>query len=535
MSDYKTIKLPRAKTPEEVGVSSSAVLSMINDIDSSGAEEHGFMIIRHGKVAAESFKAPYSAELPHIMYSASKPVTSTAIGFAVNEGLISLDTKVLDIFPEFRPKKCDEKLEKVTVKHLLTMKAGKMPNLLANKTKDKWLNHFFDAKWIFEPGEGWEYINENIFLLCAIIVRVAGISVTEYLKPRLWEPLGIDSYYWETDPKGVESGGWGLFLSAESLAKFTLCYIQGGIFDGIQVIPAQWAKTAVLNHKNRNEEEGPNDDGGYGYCFWREGGERKSYRAEGMFSEIGIAFEDHDAVIVTLGGEINSGKAHDFIFNNFPKGFIDENPNVASNDELMKAISAREFKPLPAAPRSSQEKIIHGKRLILKSNKLLNIAGFPMSILPLAATYMTKDRAGGINNLLFRFNENECEMTWSEGDETNKIVCGMDGAFKKSSIRLASTGYTAFSCAAWKDEKTLMVWIIPVESIGKRMLEFTFTGNSVKMKPSTKPDLSIMINSISNGVTSYVKNKILVKMARKALTVIERILEPVHKGKIKNR
>ncbi len=533
MPDSNLIKLPRAKTPEEVGVSSEAVLAMINDINASQAEEHGFMIIRHGKVAAESFKKPYSADMPHIMYSASKPVTSTAIGFAVNEGLITTETKVIDIFPEFRTKKNDEKLDKVTVKHLLTMSAGKMPNLLANKTKDKWLNHFFDAKWIFDPGNGWEYINENIFLLCAIIVRVTGKSVTEYLKPRLWDPLGIDSYFWETDPKGVESGGWGLFLSAESLGKFALCYLQGGIFDNKQVIPAEWAKIAVLNHKNLNEDESPNEDGGYGYCFWREKGDRKSYRAEGMFSEIGIVFEDHDAIIVSLGGEMDSGKAHKFIFNNFPKGFIDSTSGTKTNAELEKAILNRENKALPAEKHSKFENIINGKRIKFKYNMLLNIIGFPMSVLPLASTYMTKDRAGNINNVTFKFNGNECKLTWSEGDETNTVICGMDGEYRKSSIKLASTKYTAFSCAAWSGENKLTVWIIPVECIGKRILEFEFNGKNVNMTPSTIPDLSVMVNSISGGVTQYVKNKLLIKSARKGLAIIEKILEPVHNGIIK--
>ncbi|MEI6578911.1 MAG: serine hydrolase, partial [Eubacteriales bacterium] len=338
-------KLPRAKTPEEVGVSSNAVISMIKDIEESGAEEHGFMIIRHGKIAAESFKYPYSADSTHIMYSASKPVTSTAVGFAVNEGFLSLDTKVLDIFPEFRPRKIDKKLEKVTIKYLMTMKAGKMPNLLANKTKDKWLNHFFDGKWIFEPGESWEYINENIFLLCAILVRVTGLSVSEFLKPRLWEPLGIESYYWETDPKGVESGGWGLFLSPENLAKFSLCYLQGGVFNGLQVIPAEWAKAAVLNHKNCKDDEEPNEDGGYGYGFWRNGPDRKSYRVEGMFSETSIVFDDYDAIVLTVGGEIDAGRTHQYIFNNFPNGFIQDDTTAELNPELKKAIAARVCAP----------------------------------------------------------------------------------------------------------------------------------------------------------------------------------------------
>lgn len=533
MPTVEIIKIPRAVTPEEVGVSSDAVLAMIKDMEKSDAEEHGFMIIRHGKVAVESFKAPYSSNKPHILYSASKAVTATAIGFAVHEGLLSLDAKVLDFFPQYRPRKKDEKLEMLNVGHLMTMQAGKMPNLLANKTKNKWLNHFFDGKWIFDPGQGWEYVNENIFLLCAILVKVTGVRVTDYLTPRLWEPLGIETPFWETDLNGIESGGWGLFLSAESLAKFCLCYLHHGSFEGRQVIPEEWARVAVLNHKACMKGELPNREGGYGYCFWRSGGDIKSYRAEGIFSEIGVVFEEKDAVFVTLGGEMNAGKSHRYIFDNFPCGFIDENPDTKPNKELQTVIAARKLAPLPQMSRSVIETRIDGKKIRFRFHKILNIVGFPMSVLPLAATYMTKDRAGNINNVVFRFLQDECSMTWTEGDEKNTVRCGMDGRFLQTKLRLASTNYNAHSCAAWIDENTLEVWIVPIESIGKRMLKFHFNGNKVRMTPSTKPDLSIMIDSLSGGVSDFIKNKGLAFLAKKVIKIAEKMIEPVHKGRIK--
>jgi len=527
----KVKKLPRAKTPEEVGVSSAVVMDMLKEIEACGAEDHGFMIIRHGKVAAESFKSPYSADEPHIMYSVSKAVTATAVGFAVSESLLSLDDKVLDFFPEYRPKKRDEKLESLKVRHLITMMAGKVASPLANKTKDKWLNHFFDGTWDFAPGEQFRYVNENIFLLCAILVRVTGKSVVEFLTPRFWEPLGIETPFWETDHKGIEAGGWGLFISAESLAKITLCYLQKGLFEGKQVIPEQWAKNAVLNQKPTNKGESPNEENGYGYGIWRLGPDNKSYRLDGMFSQKGFIFENYDAVIVTVSGEMSEGKTHGYIFNNFPRGFIDSDPDAAPNEELAKAL-ARACKPLTEKPHSKIEAELEGKRIKLRRNILLNIAGFPMSVLPLAATYMTRDRAGNINNITFNFSENECSMTWSEGDETNTVLCGMDGEFRKSEMRLATTDYTAFCCASWLDERTLEVWIIPIGSIGKRMLRFKFNGNKVQMKPSTTPDISIMVDNVTNSIKDFVKNKTLEKLTKKAMKKIEKIIEPIHKGRI---
>lgn len=528
---HETI-LPRASIPEEVGVSSAAIVKMLEQIEESGAHEHGVMILRHGVVAFESFRDPYAAKTPHIMYSVSKSVTSTAVGFAIEEGFLSLETKVLDIFPEYRPRKRDDRLERLNIHHLLSMQAGKMPNLLANKTKNEWLDHFFDAKWIFNPGEGWEYVNENIFLLCAILVRVTGMSVTEFLEPRLWQPLGVPTPFWETDPNGVESGGWGLFLSAESLAKFMLCYLNNGEFDGRQVIPRDWASVAVLNHKNLKPGQAPSGEGGYGYCFYRQNSEHKSYRAEGMFSEIGIVFEDYDAVIVTVGGEINSGKSHHFIFDNFPEGFLKPSDEAPATVDVSKAIAKRRILPLKANERSAFEEVIHNKTFRMRKNRLLNLLGFPMSVLPLAATYMTKDRAGNINDIRFEFSALECAMSWSEGDEHNTVICGMDGSFRVSTIRLASTAYTAYGCAAWSDEKTLTVWILPIESIGMRMLEFKFSDTAVTMRPTTSPPLSTMINAVSDGAKDVLKKEWLVRLARLAVRVAEKKMEPLHKGRL---
>ncbi|HOO26747.1 MAG TPA: serine hydrolase, partial [Clostridiales bacterium] len=428
-SDNKNA-LPRAGTPEEVGVSSEAILKMIEDIEASGAYEHGFMIIRNGKVAFESYRHPYSASAPHCMYSVSKAVTSSAIGFAIDEGYLTLETKLLDIFPEYRPAKYDKDLEATNILHLLSMQAGMKTALLTNKTKDRWMEDFFEGKREYSPGEKHSYINENIFLLCAILVRVTGIGVNDYLTPRLWEPLGINKPFWETDPKGIEAGGWGIHLSAEDLAKFILCYMQEGEYDGKQVVPKEWAKKAVLNHEKFGEDRAPDREGGYGLCFFRTGEGIKSFRAEGMFSQLGIGFEDYNAVFVTVGGDIEAGRTHKYIFDNFPKGFIDPNPEASPNPKLLEAKKKRETIKTPKqAPRSALEKTVNGKTIKFKHSKFLKHAGFPMSILPLATTYMSKQRAGEIDDISFRFYEDFCTFYWREKGETNRIRCGFNGQY----------------------------------------------------------------------------------------------------------
>ncbi len=526
--------LPRASTPEEVGVSSEAILNMINDIEAAGAYEHGFMIIRQGKVAFESFRYPYSASAPHCMYSVSKAITSTAVGFAISEGYLSLETKVLDVFPEYRPKKYDKDLENTTVLHLLSMQAGIKTALLANKTQDKWLEHFFEGERDYAPGEKHSYINENIFLLCAILVRLTGVSVTEYLKPRLWEPLGIESPFWERDHKGVEAGGWGIHLSAEDLAKFIICFLHEGQYDGKQVVPKEWAQKAVLSHERFGEDAKPDRGAGYGLCFFRTGEGIASFRAEGMFSQLGIGFEDYDAVLVTVGGEIEAGKTHKFVFDNFPKGFVEADPQAKPNKALLDAVEKRaEIKHPTIGKRSKAEAEINGKTIKFKHSLLLNLLGFPMSMMFLATTYMSKDRAGNIDDLSFRFYDDFCTMFWREGDESNRIRCGFKGEYLISKIRLASIDYTVYATASWISSDTLEVWLNPIETIGTRLLRFKFDGTKVEMTPEYSPPLGAIIKDLSKGVDSLYKNKRKVALTKKLLSYVGKIIEPVHKGRLK--
>lgn len=229
----KSKALPRADFPEQVGVSSRAISELLDDFERSQIELHSIMILRHGKVAFETWRDPYAPDIPHTMYSVSKSFTSIAIGFAIDEGLLTLDTKVIDIFPEYRPQKYDENLEKLTVFHLLTMTAGKDVSVLENKAKVSWLKSFFGARWAFAPGEDWKYISENCYVMAAIIQKLTGLTVREYLAPRLFKPLGIrENPAWETDPNGLEAGGWGLFITTEELAKVADCMSHGGKYRG---------------------------------------------------------------------------------------------------------------------------------------------------------------------------------------------------------------------------------------------------------------------------------------------------------------
>lgn len=521
--------LPRAASPEEVGVSSAEIDAYLRDVEESGIELHSMMVLRHGKVACEIWREPYTPEIPHTMYSVSKSVIATAAGFAVAEGLMTLDTKLLDVFPEYRTDKRTEDDELITLRTLLTMTAGKDVSLFSDKTSKTWVKDFLDARWGFKPGESWKYISENTYCVGAMIARLTGMTVTEYLTPRLYEPLGIDVPAWERDATGVETGGWGIFLKTEDLAKLAQCYLDHGQYMGKQVIPAEWTVEATQKQADNSNNEGLDSTVGYGYFFWRCGGCEDAYRFDGMFSQFAIVFEKLDAVLVVTSNEVDEQKSRDAIWRHFPAVFFEgDAPEKAD-------ISA--LKPLPGLqPRkriTAIEKKLEGHTIKVTPDKILKTVGYPLSVLSFAAVYMSAEKGGPIDNIKFSFYEDECTMYWTEGKESNIIHIGLDGVERFSHIRLGKLDYTTAATAAWTADNALEIWIRPLQAVGQRMLKFTFCQNNVFIKPSTMPPLRSLAISVANGLGGMFPNPTIFALFKAFMKKLPLVLEPVHFGKIK--
>ncbi len=524
--------IPRACSPEEVGISSKSIDAFVDSLNASGVRYHSFMIIRNGKVAAECFRKPFNRKSPHILYSISKSITSCAVGFAINEGYFTLDTKVADIFPERVPRKDAEKFREITVRHLITMTAGKFPSYLLNKSKGNWMSHFIDAKWYADPGEEFKYINENIFMLCAIIRRTTGISVSEFLTPRLWEPLGVKTPYWETDENGVESGGWGIFLTHEAFSKFLLTYLQGGVFEGRQVVPAEWVmESTSLKVQRKGHSE--TDESGYGYCFWIR--KPDDFHAAGIFGQIGHIDKKNNLIISVISGDTNDYLVWRSISDFYDTDWdIAPQKNSARNTALSKKLSSYSIDTAPySSYRSIIEADIDSRTILFRPSLSANAAGFPPSVLPIVATYMTKDRAGNIDKVRFRFHDHYCYFQWTEGDETCCVKVGLDGKYRASRVTLAGTRYTMYSAASWINSNTLEVSIRPIESLGKRMLTFHFEGSSVKLETYTDPSLDEIITSIKSMIADMFKSDKGKAAGEKLFTSLRDKIQPVLKGEIR--
>lgn len=516
--------IPRAESAEAVGVSSAAVAAIIRDMEEKQIESHSMMIIRHGKVAFEAWRKPYGPDILHTMYSVSKSVTATAAGFAMAEGLLTPDTRLVDVFPEYANPK-DDDLERITLHSLMTMTAGKNVSLLADKTSDTWVKDFMETKQSYSPGEGWSYISENTYCVAAMIARVTGMTVTEYLTPRLYEPLGITKTQWERDSHGTETGGWGLFLKTEDLAKIALCYLNGGKFGGKQIIPKGWCKLASANHTSGIPGS---PEHGYGYFIWGCACGKGVYRFDGMFSQFAYIFPEEDAVVILTDNEINEDKARrcleDHVDGLFFDGEAPEAKEIAEFPEL------EEIEPMSRQPET--EKKVDGRTIKITPNPVLQALGFPLSVLTFPAIYMCADKAGPIDNVRFNFYEDECTMYWTEGDESNIVHIGLDGEARRSRIRLGKLNYTLSSSGTWVDENCFEIWLRPLEAIGQRRLKFTFKGDSVTVTPSCYPSLQYLAGELAPTLQSMIPGQAAYAMFKLMMLHSYKILDADQKAKL---
>lgn len=278
-----------------------AIMRFLDSVEDGGPELHSLMILRRGNVIAEGWWHPYRRDLTHELFSLSKSFTSTAVGFARAEGLLTLDDRVLDHLGDLAPAQPDPRLARMRIRHLLTMTAG---HTTATDGRvfgtDRWAQAFLALPIESEPGTEFLYNTPATYLLSFIVQRLTGQRLLDYLRPRLLEPLGIEGATWETSPEGVDAGGFGLSLTTEDIACFGQLYLQDGVWDGVRILPQGWAAEATARHTD-SHISGPDWAQGYGYQFWRcqPAG---VYRGDGAFGQFCVVVPDAQAVIVTTSG-----------------------------------------------------------------------------------------------------------------------------------------------------------------------------------------------------------------------------------------
>ena len=316
----EVIDLPRAKTPKKVA---KAMEEFFQGAANEKKDIHSVMIVKKGKVIYSHWQSQGAENKPHVLHSVSKTFTATAVGLAIADGKMALTDKVIDHFPDKLPAVVSDNLKKMTVRDLLTMSCGHDVEPAIRNAQQDWVTSFLAHPVVHEPGTFYLYNSMGTYVLSAIVQKVTGEKVVDYLTPRLFEPLHIDKPRWEESPQGINCGGWGLYLKTEDLAKMGQLLLQKGKWNGKQLVPAEWVaemskkQVESINPGTRMEDaeakgmtkETSDWMQGYGYQMWRC--RPGCFRADGARGQYIIVVPDKNAVIAItsdvedLQGELN--------------------------------------------------------------------------------------------------------------------------------------------------------------------------------------------------------------------------------------
>jgi CubicO group peptidase (beta-lactamase class C family) len=368
--------LPRAVSEAE-GVSSEAIAAFLDAFVGTNHELHSMMLLRHGKVVAEGWWKPYAPELTHSMYSTTKSFTATAIGLAVGEDRLRVEDKVISFFPELVPTPMPPHLSELTVQHLLSMTVGHDPDpsQVIPGMSDTWVNSFLATPIVKEPGSTFLYNSMASHMLSAIVTKVTGEKLIDYLQPRLFEPLGISGIDWETDPEGNNTGGWGLRLHTEDMAKFGQLFLQDGVWNGDRLLPEGWVAEAssfkIQQDPDRPAEQRAKSDWHQGYCYQMWRCLHNAFRGDGAFGQYIVMMPDQDAVLVITSQTGNMQGMLDLVWEHLLPSM--HNGALPANSAGVAALRSRLDGLALAVPLGSpspeKENELSGKRFALATNE----------------------------------------------------------------------------------------------------------------------------------------------------------------------
>ena len=383
-TDYTGNTLPLS-TPEAEGVSSAGILKFLDAVDKGKNELHSFVILRHGKIISQGWWSPYGKELKHVMFSVSKSFTSIGVGLAIAEHKLTLTDKVISFFPQSLPDTLSIYMKEMTVQDLLKMSAGMNTDPLFNaRGSNDWPKTFMSAPVENKPGTIFKYNNMASFMLSAIVQKATGEKLVDYLKPRLFDPLGITNFTWDDAPGGYTFGAIGLKLRSDDMAKFGQMLLQKGKWNNKQIVPESWVAEAtsfqIMSNapENKTPKELNDWEQGYGYQFWR--GRNKTFRADGLGGQFIIVVPDKDAVVVLTCAATSTQEELDLVWNNLLPAMQDKSlhEDKKASSELAKRIAALSVSGTSTGASPTLLKKISGKRIEFAQNET-GVSGLTIS------------------------------------------------------------------------------------------------------------------------------------------------------------
>ena len=469
-------------TPESVGVPSQAVLDLLDEFYRQGVEMHGLMLLRHGQVYAEGHWAPYNAQTPHILFSFSKSLTSTAIGFAVQEDILSLEDKLVDLFPDKVPENPSENLQACCVRDLLMMACGHAKEIDWVASSSDWVSQFLEDPFVYQPGTHFLYNTAGTNMLSAIITRKTGLTLTQFLQPRLFDPLEMGQVFCQPLADGTEMGGAGMYLTLEAMARFTQFVANKGRWEGKQLLNAAWFEEATAKHI---ENLGPGWDGdpdwhaGYCYQFWRCD-KPGIFRGDGAYGQYGIVLEPQDAVVVIQGCTVQLQKVLNAVWDKLLPALGQEPLPQDSHGfhRLQKRLERLELNPMLGTRNPGAEASLDGAVYLpdAPTPGLLDLVDGGGHYVPAGHT---------LESLGFSFQGGKAALVFHQDNGSLELPVGLEGHFLSAPLE----GTVLGANGRWRNRNTLEVEVRNTRMVsGQRML-FQFAGDKLTVSGDiTLPD-----------------------------------------------
>ena len=561
-------------TPESQGISSDLFTALLRELDASkDTEMHHFMALRHGKVICECNFAPYPKGMWHITHSMCKSITGMAIGMLIEEEKLKLDENIYDIFSDhinafskiFRPV--------ITVENLLTMTSGVTFNESGIVSGNDWLGSFLNASVNGKPGTEFQYNSLNTYVLSAIVTKRTGETLTEYLTPRLFGPLGITKYYWETCPKGITKGGWGLFLCAEDMAKLGQLYLQKGKWNGQQLVSEYWIEISTARHLKTQ-----NDTYGYGYQLWME--QRPgSFEYNGMLGQNVIIYPDMDMVLVTNAGNkemfqdcimLNIIRKY-FPVNYHPADVLPENPLSHSllkrlcgelengeNNNRSTSLRGRWKRNVVSRRKHSDKKYSyrisaavdrpsdHHSFMRAVSGRTYVMEQQNIGIAPLFVQVFHNNMTDGISEISFTYDAGNFYVSFTEGEVIHKLPVGF-GRAADGCVDLHGEHYLVATLGEFaRDENDIPVLKLEItfieECVKRKVHIFFHEDNGIEIRWNETPGKKMILAGLSSITEelsgNFLYNSLLgdhnITTTELLHRLMEQTIEPAVRGYLKS-
>ena len=493
-------RLPRA-TPSSRDVDAAGITRFLDAVQLAGLELHSFMVFKDDAVVAEAFWKPFGPDRPHMQHSATKSWTAVAVGFVHADGLLDLDDKVVDFFPEHLPAEISPNLAAMTVKDLLTMRTGHRTGLSGGEWRyltGSWIEAFLNEPVVERPGTRFVYSSGSSYMLSAIVTKLTGQTVSDYLEPRLFRPLGMGEISWDVSPEGISTGGNGLSCSAEDMMKFSVLHLQDGMWNGQQVIPADWVRATRHNHVGEFEMMSfdgkryrpadpagvPDIRPGYGYQWWMtpHGGTR----AAGVFGQYYILLpEQRAAITITAALPLSEKRLLSTVWAELFPALTQ--PGSAAADAALSSRLATLAMPVEAGA--------------LQSPRASEISGRTIRFAP---------NANHVSEASLSFAAGHCEFRLVDHRGTHRITLGLGHGIEGQTTMSGQDLHHAYqpdlmrviASGVWRDEATFVMTWRYVETVFCDTVILRIEGDTVELDRSVNVNAGLTKHPTLNGALS---------------------------------